>query len=205
MKTPIDFILLRKRNLEMANNIQVIPSEECVPQHKLLTCELRLKTQKPHPKPFSPKFRYCKLKEQTVQKEIERVFTLKVNAFNTAAALTKGIWSLLKIALLDTTNETCSKTKKRHHKRVIWWWKKTVLESVEAETLKEQYQQAKRNLKRTVYTAKKIAEVKKFSDLKPGMNDIFKISKQLKSDNQDVVGNKCVKDDSGNLFIDNKV
>ena len=54
-KTQIDFILLRKRNLKMAKDIKVIPSEECVPQHKLLICELRLKTLKPHPKPFSPK------------------------------------------------------------------------------------------------------------------------------------------------------
>ena len=40
---------------------------------------------------------------------------------------------------------------------------------------KEQYLQAKRNAKRTVYTAKKTAEEKKFSDLKPGMDDIFKL------------------------------
>ena len=37
-KTQIDFILLRKRNLKMAKDIKVIPSEECVPQHKLLMC-----------------------------------------------------------------------------------------------------------------------------------------------------------------------
>ena len=48
-KTQIDFILLRKQNLKMAKDIKVIPSEECVPQHKLLICELRLKTPKPHP------------------------------------------------------------------------------------------------------------------------------------------------------------
>ena len=46
--------------------------------------------------------------------------------------------------------------------------------------------------------------MKKFSDLKLGMNDIFKISKQLRSDSQVVVGDKCVKDDSGSFFIDNK-
>ena len=44
-KTQIDFILLRKRNLKMAKDIKVIPSEECVPQHKLLICELRLKCE----------------------------------------------------------------------------------------------------------------------------------------------------------------
>ena len=46
--------------------------------------------------------------------------------------------------------------------------------------------------------------MKKLEDLKPGMNENFKISKQLRSDNQDVVGDKCVKDGSGNLSINNK-
>ena len=122
VKTQIDFILLRKRNLKMAKDIKVIPSEECVPQHKFLICELRLKTLKPHPKPFSPKLRYWKLKEPTVQEEYERVFKSKVNAFNNVEASTEEIWNQLKTALLDTTNETCGKTKKRHHKRETWWW-----------------------------------------------------------------------------------
>ena len=69
---------------------------------------------------------------------------------------------------------------------------------------KEQYLQTKRNVKRTVYTPKKTAGVKKFSDLKPGMSGVFKILKQLRSDTQGLVGDKCVKDDSGNLCIDNK-
>ena len=125
-KTQIDFILLRKRNLKMAKDIKVIPSEECVPQHKLLICELRLKTPKPHPKPFSPKLCYWKLKEPTVQEEYERVFKSKVNAFNNVEASTEEIWNQLKTAPLDTTNETCGKTKKRHHKMETWWWNDVV-------------------------------------------------------------------------------
>ena len=213
-KTQIDFILLRKRNLKMAKDIKVIPSEECVPQHKLLICELRLRTPKPHSKPFSPKLRYWKLKEPTVQDEYERVFKSKVNAFNNVEASAEEIWNQLKTALLDTTNETCGKTKKRHHKRETWWWNDGVNSAIAEKRRcwkawkqgggKEQYLQAKRNAKRTVYTAKKIAEEKKFSDLKPGMDDIFKIAKQLRKDNQDVVGDKCVKDDSGNLSFDNE-
>ena len=101
----------------MAKDIKVIPSEECVPQHKLLICVLRLKTPKPHPKSFSPKLCYWKLKEPTVQEEYERVFKSKVNAFNNVEASTEEIWNQLKTALLDTTNETCGKTKKCHHKR----------------------------------------------------------------------------------------
>ena len=36
------------------------------------------------------------------------------------------------------------------------------------------------------------------------MDDIFKFAKQLRKDNQDVVGDKCVKDDSGYLSSDNE-
>ena len=104
------------------SEIKAIPSEECVSQHKLLICELRLRTPKPHPKPFSPKLRYWKLKEPTVQEEYERVFKCKVNAFNNVEASTEETWNQLKTTLLDTTNETCGETKKQHHKRETWWW-----------------------------------------------------------------------------------
>ena len=131
-----------------------------------------------------------------------------MNAFNNVEASTEEIWNQLKTALLDTTNETCGKTKKRHHKRETWWWNDEVNSAIAEKRRcwkaskqgggKEQYLRAKRNAKRTVYTAKKTAE-EKFSDLKPGMDDIFKIAKQLRKDNQDVVGDKCVKDDLRNL------
>ena len=69
--TQIDFNVLRKPDLKIAMNIKVIiTSEECVPQHKLLTCEIKLKTPKPHPKPFSPKFCFCKLKSNKLNKKI---------------------------------------------------------------------------------------------------------------------------------------
>ena len=192
------------------SEIKVIPSEECVPQHKLLICELRLRTPKPHPKPFSPKLCYWKLKEPTVQEEYERVFKSKVNVFNNVEASTEETWNQLKTALLDTTNETCGETKKQHHKRETWLWNDEVNSAIAEKRRcwkgwkqgggKEQYLQAKR----TVYTAKKSAEEKEFSDLKPGMDNIFKIAKQLRKDNQDVVGDKCVKDDLGNLSFDNE-
>ena len=110
-----------------------------------------------------------------------------MNAFNNVEASTEEIWNQLRTALLDTTNETSGKTKKRHHKRETWWWNDEVNSAIAEKRRcwkawkqgggKEQYLQAKRNAKRTVYTAK-TAEEKKFSDLKPGMDDIFKIAKQ---------------------------
>ena len=39
---------------------------------------------------------------------------------------------------------------------------------------------------------KKADEVKKFSDLSPGLVDIFKIAKQMRKNNQNISGDKCV-------------
>ena len=36
------------------------------------------------------------------------------------------------------------------------------------------------------------------------MDDIFRLAKQMRRDNQDVIGEKCVKDDSGNLSLDDE-
>ena len=131
-------------------------------------------------------------------------FSIQFNSiqFNVEAS-TEEIWNQLKTALLDTTNETCGKTKKRHHRTETWWWNDEVNSAIAEKRRcwkawkqgdgKEQNLQAKRNAKRTVYTAKKTAEEKKFSDLKPGMDDIFKIAKQLRKDNQDVVGDNVSK------------
>ena len=107
-----------------------------------------------------------------------------MNAFNNVEASTEEIWNQLKTALLDTTNEACGKSKKRHHKREYEVnsaiaEKRRCWKAWKQGDSKEQYLQPKRNVKRTVYTAKKTAEEKKFSDQKPGMDNIFKIAKQF--------------------------
>jgi hypothetical protein len=194
----------------MAKDVKVIPSEECVPQHKLFICEIQLKTLKHQPNPFIPKLRHWRLNDVTVQEDFERVFSEKVNT--NVEENTEDIWKLLKSALLTSTGEICGITKKRHRKRETWWWNDNVSAAIAEKRRcwkiwkqngnKEEYLQAKRNAKRSVYIAKKTAEENKFADLKPGMNDIFKIAKQMRNDNQDIIGDKCVKDDSGNLSID---
>ena len=57
---------------------------------------------------------------------------------------------------------------------------------------KEEYLTAKRTAKREFYLAIKAAEVKKFSDLWSCLVDIFKIAKQMRKNNQDIPGDKCV-------------
>ena len=87
------------------------------------------------------------------------------------AASAEEIWSLSKTVLLDTTNEIYGKKKKRHHKRATWWQNDEVNLAIAEKMFwkawkqggnKEQYLQAKQNVKCTVYTAEKTAKVKKF-------------------------------------------
>ena len=63
---------------------------------------------------------------------------------------------------------------------------------------------AKRDAKRAVYGAKKDAEEGKFRDLKGGNDNIFRIAKQMRQQNQDVIGEKCIKDDNNNMAFDDE-
>ena len=70
----------------------------------------------------------------------------------------------------------------------------------------EKYLQAKRKTKSAVYAARKRAQEDKFGDLKYNdqCNQIFKEARRMKNEYQDIVGEKCIKDDDGNLAFDDK-
>ena len=71
---------------------------------------------------------------------------------------------------------------------------------------KEKYLQAKRKTKSAVYAARKRAQEDKFGDLKSNdqRNQIFKKTRRMKNENQDIVREKCIKNDDGNLAFDDK-
>ena len=114
-------------------------------------------------------------------------------------------WSFLRDALLKVTDKVCGWTKRNKWKEQTWWWSESVNEVIKEKRLKwkewkrggskEQYLDAKRRVKRAVYLAKKSAEPK----LTNSGCDIFKIAKHWKGLNRDVVGEKCVRDDNGNI------
>ena len=61
--------------------------------------------------------------------------------------------------------------------------------------------ETKRKAKSGVYVAKRKAQEEKFSQLESsdGKNFIFKLAKRMKHENEDIVGDKCVKNDEGCL------
>ena len=70
---------------------------------------------------------------------------------------------------------------------------------------KEEYLLAKKASKKAVFAAKRAADDIKFSKFNEDSESIYKIAKQMKSSNQDVVGENCVTDDSSNLCLDTRV
>ena len=61
---------------------------------------------------------------------------------------------------------------------------------------------AKRKAPHTVYTAKKNAEKEKFASVKYNKENIFRFAKQMRTENLDVIGEKCIRGDNGNLSLD---
>ena len=52
--TQIDYVLVRKANRKLVRDVKVIAGEECAPQHKLVVCDLNIKSMVERKRPFVP-------------------------------------------------------------------------------------------------------------------------------------------------------
>ena len=101
-------------------------------------------------------------------------------------------------------------------RKETWWWinevdsiikeKRRLWKEWQKSGDKEKYLQAKRKANRAVYAARKRAQEDKFGDLKRNdqRNQIFKEACRMKNENQDIVGEKCIEDNHGNVAFDDK-
>jgi len=71
----------------------------------------------------------------------------------------------------------------------------------EANEAKRAYNEAKRLAKRVVWQAKLDAKKDKFANISPKDGSVFKLAKQMDRSKQDVMGEKCVKNDVGVLSL----
>ena len=111
------------------------------------------------------------------------------------------IWNTTKNGILKAAKKVCGKTRKRQWCKESWWWTDHASQAVEAKRRayrawkkggsREEYNNAKRLAKLAVYQAKQEASLADFSD----------IAKQMMRENQDVMGEKCVKNDEGELAL----
>ena len=64
------------------------------------------------------------------------------------------------------------------------------------------YNTAKRTSNRAVHQARSEAEKVALQKLDPRSGDVYRLAKQMRRDNQDVLGDKPVKNDAGQLSLD---
>ena len=119
--------------------------------------------------------------------------------------------------MLNACNTVCGWAQGGKPKRKeTWWWNDEVDSTIKEKRGlwkewqkgrdKEKYLQAKRKAKSAVYIARKIVKEDKFGHLKSNdqRNQMFQEARRMKNKNQDIAGEKCIKDDDGNLAFDDK-
>ena len=223
LSTQVDYVLYRKSFRKEVTNVKVIPGEECASQHRLLVCDLRVQLSPQKERKFTPRLRTWKLRDPATACRFQEAFRVKIASAaecrETPAVETA--WSNLKTPLLEAATEVCGLTSNHRWKKVTWWWNDRVDKAIkkkracfkthnalrkqgnspEAIDAKAEYNKAKRAAKREVWLARSEAEAETFKNLDPQGNDIYRLARQMDRTNQDIVGEKCVRNDAGELAL----
>ena len=210
--TQVDYILVRRCDLRLVRDTKIIGSEECTSQHKLLVCDISLRTITAKPRNIPPKRKIWKLKDPETCAEFEEIVNNSAIGDINDNIDINTYWNEIKACLFSACDKVCGWTRGGKQKqRETWWWDNSVNKIIKQKRKlwkewqkggdKEKYLEAKRKAKSAVYAAKKKAQEENLSNLKSrdGKNYIFKLAKRMKYENKDIIGVNCVKNDDGNL------
>ena len=121
-------------------------------------------------------------------------------------------WTSLKDKLLQATKQVCGVSSNHPWRKQTWRRNSKVEEAVKEKHRcfklwksggsHAAYKIAKRASNRAVYEAKSEAEKVTLQKIDPKSADIYRLAKQMRCDNQDVMGEKPVKNDAGQLSLD---
>ena len=212
-KSQIDYILVKRDARKSLKDVKVIAGEECIPQHRLVVCDLALKVRREHKKPLVPRRKVWKLKDENVKQAFEAHVEESLSNMEVGSTIEEK-WSSLKACLLSATDSTCGWTKGPPRRKETWWWndqvdlavkeRKRLYKAWKCGGSKEPYLVAKRKVRSEIYAAKKLAEEQKFANILCRDDEklaIFKVAKQMTKQNQDIVGEKCIRNDDGSLAL----
>ena len=129
-----------------------------------------------------------------------------------AATTTEEIWAKLKTGLLNTTEEVCGTTKPHRWSHETWWWNKEVDDAIIAKRQafkawkagKCIYNTAKRISRRVVHHGRHEADKVVYDGIDHKSSDIFRLANQMRKENVDVVCDKPVKNDTGEVSMREK-
>ena len=95
----------------------------------------------------------------------------------------------------------------------MWWWKEKVSKGIsekirlwklwKAGGSKDKDLDAKWKVQHVVYRAKRNAETEKVTSVKGNKENIIYVAREMRTKNQDVIREKCIRGDDGNISLDN--
>ena len=92
------------------SNIRVIQGEACIPQHKLVICDMKLvKNLKKRKEIFVSKCRIWKLKDDEVRKHFEKKIEARKKI--SSEGNVESLWKNIKKCLLEVSDEVMRKNK----------------------------------------------------------------------------------------------
>ena len=111
MKSTVDYIMVRQEDKAKIRNVKVITSEECVPKHKLLVMDMRLKATKRRRRKFKPRVRVWKFKEEKICEEFGCMVGDKVEEVKWKGLCVNEHWQKMKGIVMETAQDICGMTK----------------------------------------------------------------------------------------------
>ncbi len=212
VESQIDYVMLRQSQCIKAKECKVIPGEECLTQHRLLCCDFKIKYMiMPKIQKGEKEIKMWKLKNEQRGKQFEERLQENITG------ATVG-WTGLSNAVMETAREVCGKSRgQRHWERKTWWWCEEVQQAIiekrdaykrwqreRTEGNKGRYKEKSRLAKRAVAVAKGRAwtEWCQNIDTAEGKQKMFKMAKQMKEERKDVSGVRYVKDEHGNIKVE---
>ena len=108
--TQVDYILTKLCDLKYVQNVKVIGDEECVTQHKLLVCDLHLKTRLPTQHKPQPKRCIWKLRKPEIQEKYKMTVKEAIHSssnLQSSATSVESMWNDISTCLTVACDKIC--------------------------------------------------------------------------------------------------
>ena len=191
--TQIDFILFRRTMRKLVTDVKVISGEEVALQHQLLVCDMRIDVPPKSKHKFTPCLKVWKLKDPQTSNHFQEVFNLHVStSAGVAEGATEDIWNNIKTGLFKTTEEVCGTTRPHRWRREKLWWNEHVEKAIALGHHMMQPNEMS-DMQCTMLVKKK--------NIDPKSPEVYRLANQFRRENTDVVGDKPVKNDAGEMSM----
>ena len=214
--TQIDYWLLRRRDLKLATNTKVIPSDNIAPQHRLLVMDTRLNIGQRRKPQLTNTERIKWWRASEHREELAKALrTIKVDTKQPAAT----IWNDLVSRISGAASEILGRTKagKRLLDKQIWWWKEEVQAAVKEKKAAykawhqsrieidlQRYKTLKKAARRAVAAAKAAHYDQLYEqlDTREGANQVYRLAKTRHRSTQDIGQITNIKDKDHQVIRD---